>query len=106
MPPFITSTQQPITTTRELGKGGEGSVYEVAGHSDQVAKIYHMTHRTPEKEYKLRAMIGNPHQDDTRHLSPSHISNAWPTEFLYEQKQFFVGYLMVSVTFAQSVQEV
>ncbi len=41
----------------QLGRGGEGAVYAIAGTSDEVAKIYHAA-LPPEKQIKLRFMAG------------------------------------------------
>ena len=38
---LVTSTGVPVQIGSELGRGGEGSVYEVASMSLQVAKLYH-----------------------------------------------------------------
>lgn len=105
MPAYTTTSNKYISTGRELGKGGEGIVYDVSGYSDQVAKIYHPSHRTSKKERKLQAMIDNPPQDDTRRLSPPHISIAWPLELLYEQRQF-AGYLMPRIDQSPDIFEV
>lgn len=93
MPTYTTSARQTITTDGKLGEGGEGTVSAIIGRNNIVAKVYHPSHRTLEKERKLQAMIANPPQDDTRRLSPPHISIAWPTEVVYEQGRF-AGYLM------------
>jgi DNA-binding helix-hairpin-helix protein with protein kinase domain len=69
-----TSNNQPIQLGRELGRGGEGSVHEVAGQSVLVAKLYHPQHRTPAREAKLRAMLANPPLDNTRAPPLNHIS--------------------------------
>ena len=104
MPTYISSNRKLITTSQELGRGGEGVIYQITGYPNQVAKIYHSSHRTIEKERKLQAMIANPPQDDTRRLSPPHISIAWPLELLYEQKQY-AGYLMPLISRSPDVFE-
>jgi DNA-binding helix-hairpin-helix protein with protein kinase domain len=38
---LYTGRGDTVQLGRELGKGGEGSVYEVHSHPKQVAKIYH-----------------------------------------------------------------
>lgn len=97
MPVYTTVSGRSLSVSRELGKGGEGIVYDVSGYPDQVAKIYHSSHCTDEKRRKLQAMIASPPQDDTRRLSPPHISIAWPLELLYEQEEF-AGYLMPHIS--------
>jgi DNA-binding helix-hairpin-helix protein with protein kinase domain len=46
---------KPLELGARIGKGGEGAVSEVAGHVDQVAKVYHAP-PGPEQEAKLLAM--------------------------------------------------
>lgn len=54
---LISANRGPIRLGRELGRGGEGAVFELADHSDFVAKLYH---RPPDanKAEKLRVMAG------------------------------------------------
>lgn len=58
---YIDNTGQQISLGKLIGKGGEGSVYEIAGDKHFVAKIYHQS-VTTEKATKLAAMtaIGKP----------------------------------------------
>ena len=52
---FVDDTNAPILLGREIGKGGEGSVFEIAG-TTLVAKIYHRP-AEPAKAEKLEAMV-------------------------------------------------
>lgn len=52
---FIDDTSAPVLLGRELGKGGEGSVFEISGTA-LVAKIYHRPAEPPKAE-KLEAMV-------------------------------------------------
>lgn len=99
---YITPSRKCITVDGVLGKGGEGIVYEVTSHPGYVAKIYHLAHRTPDKERKLQAMIANPPQYEERHLSPPHIWITWPTETLCYQGMF-AGYLMPRVNHGHDI---
>jgi len=47
---------RPVVIGKELGRGGEGAVFEVSGSRDYVAKIYHKP-AVPEKAQKLALMI-------------------------------------------------
>lgn len=47
---------RPVVIGKELGRGGEGAVFEVSGNRDYVAKIYHEP-AVPEKAEKLALMI-------------------------------------------------
>ncbi len=40
-PTLYTATGECVTPARELGKGGEGAVYDIEEFVDSVAKIYH-----------------------------------------------------------------
>lgn len=40
-PTLYTATGECVTPGRELGKGGEGAVYDIEEFVDSVAKIYH-----------------------------------------------------------------
>src|SRR5687768_10370808 len=52
---FIDDRNTPVTLGRELGRGGEGAVFELPG-TDLVAKIYHRPSEQPKAE-KLEAMV-------------------------------------------------
>lgn len=52
---FVDDANTPISIGRELGKGGEGSVFEIAG-TNLVAKIYHRP-ADKQKAEKLEAMV-------------------------------------------------
>ncbi len=53
---FVDDCQRPVSLGRELGRGGEGAVYDIAGSSGLVAKIYAAA---PDGEHvaKLHALI-------------------------------------------------
>ena len=75
-PCLFDPTGRPITLAAPpLGIGGEGTVYNVTGDPNQVAKIYHQL-PGPEQVAKLRTTI--------RLASPTILKvAAWPTEPLY-----------------------
>ena len=52
---FVTATGAPIQLGRELGKGGEGVVYEVPALPGQAAKVY-LNPLDPKKQAKLTFM--------------------------------------------------
>jgi serine/threonine protein kinase len=105
MPIYLTENNQQFITANEIGKGGEGSVYSLTGVSGQVAKIYHQALRTTDREKKLRAMIANPPEDSTCRLSPPHNSIAWPTDLLYENRNF-AGFIMPCITKSPNIFEI
>lgn len=68
---------RPVDLAKELARGGEGAVYEIAGRDDTVAKIYHKP-LTPDKASKLSAMSALPAE---RLLSIA----AWPTSTVHQK---------------------
>lgn len=70
-----------------LGKGGEGTVYEVEGMPGYVLKIYAPEKRNEERLHKLTAMLASPLPDDA-------ISQVtWPVDIVSLNKAF-MGYVM------------
>lgn len=90
---YTNRDQQSIVTTQELGRGGEGVVYTIAGRTDVVAKIYHPDQRTGQKQAKLTAMLSRPPHDSGAKITPPHCTLAWPVDLLFAQGQF-AGFLM------------
>ncbi len=72
-----------------IAEGGEGSIYDVNGYSQYVAKIYH---NVPDGTLrrKLTYMTSAPKPYDTEHI-------AWPIEVLSENSTV-KGYLMKKIT--------
>jgi DNA-binding helix-hairpin-helix protein with protein kinase domain len=88
---LVTSTGAPIQLGRELGRGGEGSVYEVPALPKQVAKLYHQL-PDAKKGAKLRFMAASA---DDKLLSYV----AWPQATLHPHNGGPVaGFLMPKVT--------
>lgn len=67
-----------IALGKELGSGGEGAVFEIAGDAQRVAKIYHRP-VAPEKAQKLRAMARLASEDLTTFAS-------WPLAVLSSRR--------------------
>jgi DNA-binding helix-hairpin-helix protein with protein kinase domain len=78
-----------IALGRQLGSGGEGAVYEVAGNAELVAKVYHSP-PSPEKAEKLRVMAKLA-SADLRALT------AWPVDVLQGDDGRVQGFLMPKV---------
>ena len=92
---YTTPSKTNVTTTKKLGEGGEGAVFDVAGQSGLVAKIYHPHRLNASLAAKVTAMTRNPPEDATR-ASLNHVSIAWPIDVLYSGKQF-AGYTMPKI---------
>lgn len=87
---LFTSKGMPVVLGRELGKGGEGAVFEVPTLNNQVAKLYHKVPDT-KKQAKLSFMASTV---DAQLLSYV----AWPQETLHLSPCGpIVGFLMPKV---------
>src|SRR5688500_9157356 len=54
---LLDSICRPIPLGAEIGRGGEGSVYEIDGEPNLVAKVYHKRPLPDEQVAKLQAMV-------------------------------------------------
>ena len=80
----------PVHLGKELGRGGEGAVYDVHGQSDYVAKICDPPKNIGQGE-KLTAMVA---MADPRLLSLA----AWPTSTLHDPSGAVIGFVMRKIT--------
>jgi DNA-binding helix-hairpin-helix protein with protein kinase domain len=88
---LVTSTGAPVQLGRELGRGGEGAVYEVPALAKHVAKLYHQV-PDAKKQAKLRFMAATA---DEKLLSYV----AWPQATLHPHAGGpVVGFLMPKIT--------
>ena len=87
--PKVRDSKGSVTLGRLLGRGGEGTVYEIADRSGQVAKLYHQD-VSSEKASKIETMASL--QND-RLLSLA----AWPLDLLRSTDGKPVGLLMPRV---------
>ncbi len=73
-------------TTREIGKGGEGYVYELANNPSQVLKVF-IEDLTPSKIAKLQLMVAmaNPQID---------AYSAWPKDIVKDHQVKYSGFVM------------
>jgi serine/threonine protein kinase len=69
-----------------------------------VAKIFN-DEKLAYYEPRLKEMIANPPKDQTRNLTPPHISIAWPERMLREGGKF-VGYIMPRIQWAPDIFKV
>lgn len=87
---LVTSKGIAIQIGRELGKGGEGSVFEVPSLANQVAKLYHQL-PDAKKQAKLTFMASTADQQLLNYV-------AWPQETLHSSSGgAVVGFLMPKV---------
>lgn len=83
---FHTPSGTRIVLGPEIGRGGEGTVYEVVGAPDLVAKVY-TDGRADDRREKIEAMVSA-----GLHRQASHISI--PIDVLLGDKGTFVGFTM------------
>jgi DNA-binding helix-hairpin-helix protein with protein kinase domain len=85
-----------IALGKQLGKGGEGSVFDVPAQPRLVAKLYHAAPNA-QKQDKLRFMAAHGHKDLLEYA-------AWPTDTLHQSRGGpVVGFLMERVSQKQPV---
>lgn len=90
--PFITSQGQPLRLGAELGRGGEGAVYEHSTRTEVVIKLYHNDHLPDaQKQLKLQAM--------TAQSNPLLLDYAaWPLDTVHHaQSHEVVGIIMPKI---------
>lgn len=85
----LNSGQKYVLFEESITSGGEGSIYNIEGMPDLVAKIYHEKNRTENRKNKLLAML----ETDSNDLSEC----AWPHAILYQDNNF-CGYVMQKVS--------
>lgn len=88
-------TSSNFVLDKELGAGGEGSVYTVDGNPDLVAKIYHPNRRTSDVFQKLQLMIQYPPKTVDDITGKLYV--AWPESLLYDDTQKPIGFIMPKV---------
>lgn len=103
--PILTGTNLKGNVTSKIyvlgnfiAEGGEGSVYEVNGYPQYVAKIYHNNPNSTLKR-KLIYMTTAPKPYDLEHI-------AWPIEVLYENNATVRGYLMKKITGTKILEDI
>ena len=88
--PFaIRTSKGPIALGKLIGKGGEASVFEIAGSTDKVAKIYHAP--KPDQSMKVAAMLPIANADLL-------ALTAWPLDLLYGKTGSFTGIVLPRVS--------
>ncbi len=85
-----------------LAKAGEGSIYEVAGRTDLVAKLFHPTLADREEKLdKVAAMVDSPPSGAVQ--SDGFVVLTWPQHVLHNSARP-VGYLMPRVDTTTAVE--
>ena len=92
MTQYYDSHRRIVITGNQIGRGGEGTVLEIQGNSDLVAKIW--TKPDQSKAEKIAAIIRNRVATTS---STSGATCAWPQDLLKNQQGEPAGYLMPKV---------
>src|SRR5437763_1646239 len=97
MPSFIDISGQPVRLGARLGAGGEGSVHEVLGRPDTVAKIYHKP-LTADRAQKIVAMAS---------LASAELqkTTAWPSGLVLADGQVPRGLLMPKISGCKDIHK-
>jgi DNA-binding helix-hairpin-helix protein with protein kinase domain len=74
---LLDSVSRPVHLGKQIGRGGEGGVYEVAGNPSLLAKVYHKRPLPEEQVAKLQAMVSCWSQD-------LETIAAWPRALLFD----------------------
>ncbi len=74
---LLDSICRSVPIGSQIGRGGEGSVYEIQGDSSLVAKVYHKRPLLDEQIAKLQAMV-------SCWSSPLETIAAWPRSILFD----------------------
>ena len=94
---FYTLSGSRLALGSKIGKGGEGTVYEVVGFADLVAKNY-TDGRADDRRDKIEAMVAaEPHRQ------AAHIS--FPIDVLLDEKRRFVGFTMRKMEGARPIHQ-
>ncbi len=94
---FVDSGGHPLRLGDEVGQGGEGAVYAIAGR-DAVAKIYHKSLPAPKQE-KLAAMV-------TVQIPALRTVAAWPLDVIHERAGGpVVGLIVPKVTGYEEIHQ-
>jgi DNA-binding helix-hairpin-helix protein with protein kinase domain len=74
---LVDSHGRPIALGRQIGRGGEGSVYEVEGEPSLVVKVYHQMPLPADQVAKLQALVA-------RWSHALEAISAWPRALVFE----------------------
>jgi hypothetical protein len=97
------ANRKAIRLGESVGRGGEATVYQIAGLPGQLAKIYEPE---PRLGYagKLAWMVGHPPENPTGKLN--HPSLAWPEGLLFDARRKLIGYQMPHIQHAVPLLDV
>ncbi|WP_329842543.1 hypothetical protein [Stenotrophomonas sepilia] len=95
--PVLVGKSGPVRLGKQLGKGGEGTVFEVEGKPDSAAKIY-STAISGERADKLLAMAA------LRTTALDQLT-AWPTDVLRQSDGKVCGFVMANLRASKDIHK-
>lgn len=95
--PVLVGKSGPVRLGRQLGKGGEGTVFEVEGRPDSAAKIY-LSAVSSERADKLVAMAA------VRTAALDQLT-AWPTDVLRQSDGKVCGFVMANLRASKDIHK-
>lgn len=96
---MIDSKGSPIQLGKEIGRGGEGCVFEVEGVAGMAAKIYHQTPLSSDQVEKLETMV-------SLWSEKIELISAWPSSLIYKVRgKQPCGFLLPRVLQARELHE-
>lgn len=95
--PVLIGKSGPVRLGKQLGKGGEGTVFEVEGKPDSAAKIY-LSAVSSERADKLVAMAA------VRTAALDQLT-AWPTDVLRQSDGKVCGFVMVNLRASKDIHK-
>ena len=87
----------PITLAKQIGKGGEGTIFTIEGRNDEAVKVYHPNLRNS-RNAKISAMVGQKLAEKTSLIS-------FPKALVFDEKGAFVGFTMKLVKGYRPIHE-
>ncbi len=96
---------EKISLGKMLNRGGaSGKIYEVVGHPELVAKVFHNTKKSSTNRQKLEAMLLNkPNFPPVETDGVYYTQIAWPEALLEDEQGFCVGYMMPLINMNEAV---
>ncbi|MFG6086118.1 helix-hairpin-helix domain-containing protein [Stenotrophomonas indicatrix] len=96
-PPVLVGKSGPVRLGKQLGRGGEGTVFEVEGKPDSAAKIY-LAAISSERADKLLAMAA------LRTAALDQLT-AWPTDVLRQSDGRVCGFVMANLGASKDIHK-
>ena len=94
---FLTSLGTPVTLGKEIGRGGEGAVFELSGSGNRAVKIY-LDGKAAQRRDKILTVISAGFYDRSSYV-------AFPADTVFDRRGNFSGFVMRRVENASPVHQ-